>query len=59
MAKALADVEGVVVHETEKAYLFDYGGGDPVWLPKSMCEWDADTQIMTMEQSFAEHKGVV
>jgi hypothetical protein len=35
----MVEFEGEVVRETDMAWLFDFDG-DPVWLPKSQCEWD-------------------
>lgn len=61
----LVDVEGTLVHETkpgkadEGAYLFDFGGKEPVWLPKSACEWDAHDKTMTLPERLATDKGIV
>lgn len=54
------EIDGEVLHETEKAYLFDSGHGpDAVWLPKSMVEWNPDEKKMTLPQWFAEKKEIV
>jgi hypothetical protein len=57
--KELVDIEGELRHETEKAYLLDHGADEPVWLPKSMCEWDMDSGTMTMPQWLAKDKGLI
>lgn len=57
--KELADIEGVVVAETAKAYKFDAGLDEGVWLPKSQCEWDKDSKVMTMPMWLATEKGLV
>lgn len=57
--RSLEDIDGVVVRETELAWLFDYGGDAPVWLPKSVCEWDADGKQMTLPHDLAVDKGMV
>jgi len=59
MKKELADIDGTVIFETEKAYKFDAGLDEAVWLPKSQCEWDKDSSIMTMPVWLAEDKGLV
>lgn len=55
----LVDIDGLLVHETELAYLFDYGGAEPIWLSKSQCEYDADMYIMTMSARLALEKGLI
>ena len=54
----LIDVAGTIVVETEKAYRFDYGGRDSVWLPKSQCEYDKDAKVMTTPEWLAIEKGI-
>ena len=34
----LVDVEAVLKHETDGAFLVDCGGKESVWVPKSNCE---------------------
>src|ERR1700739_1066478 len=53
----LIDISGVILFDTEKAYRFDGGTGEPVWLPKSQCEWDKDAKEMTMPEWLAKEKG--
>ena len=57
MKSNLVDIEARLVHETEKAWLLDFGGEDPVWVPKSVGEFDG--KELTVPQSFAELKGLV
>ena len=39
----LVDVPVRVLRQTEKAWLVESSRGDEVWVPKSVCELDADT----------------
>jgi hypothetical protein len=60
MAKReLVDIEAKLVHETIKALLLDFGKDEPIWLPKSLVEFDEATGIATMPESFAISKGLV
>jgi hypothetical protein len=56
--KDLADVDGRLLAETEKAYKFD-NGTRVVWLPKSQCEWDEQDKRMTMPQWLAMEKELI
>jgi hypothetical protein len=56
--RELADVEGKIVAETEKAYKFD-NGTRVVWLPKSQCEWDEQDKKLTMPMWLATEKELV
>ena len=56
--RELADVDGKIVGETERAYRFD-NGTRVVWLPKSQCEWDEHDQRMTMPMWLAADKELV
>jgi hypothetical protein len=59
MSKELAEVKyDAIVHETEKAYLINFGGKE-VWLPKSMIEVDIDTMTVTMPERLAIEKEIV
>ncbi len=53
----LVDIAGSVRAETEKAYRF-YDGKTTVWLPKSQCQWDEESQTMTMQEWLATEKGL-
>ena len=57
--KELVDLDAKLLTETEKAYKFDVGEDEPVWLPKSQCEWDIDSQQVTMPMWLAMDKGLV
>ena len=59
MAREIIHIPGEVLHETELAYRFTDGSGDPVWLPKSQCEWDEDEEIMDMPEWLAIEKGLI
>jgi hypothetical protein len=54
----LVDISGEIKGETEKAFRF-YDGTRLVWLPKSQCEWDADTKVMVMEEWLAKEKDLI
>ena len=56
--RELADVDGTIKGETEKAYKFD-NGTRVVWLPKSQCEWDEQDKKMTMPMWLAIEKELV
>jgi hypothetical protein len=57
--RELVDIECTLLVETEKAYKFDVGKDEGVWLPKSQCEWDIDTHTVTMPVWLAIDKGLV
>jgi len=54
----LIDIAGEVRGETAAAYRF-HDGDKFVWLPKSQCEWDADTRHMTMPEWLAKEKELI
>lgn len=58
MKSSLVDIDVILVHQTEKAYFF-HVGDKSVWLPKSMCEYNADDKTVTMEESFAMEKELI
>ena len=55
----LVEIAGLVAGETEKAFRFDSGTGETVWLPKSLFEWDETEKIMTMPEWLAMEKGLI
>lgn len=59
----LVSLEGTLEHETEKAILVDFGGDDPVWIPKSMCEYDEPDRkgniTVEMKRSLAKEKDLI
>jgi hypothetical protein len=58
MKSDLVDIAGQVQGETDKAYRF-FDGARTVWLPKSQCEWDADTKTMVMSEWLAAEKELI
>lgn len=54
----LCDIAGEIRGETEKAWRF-YDGKETVWLPKSQCEWDAESRTMTVPEWLANEKGLI
>jgi hypothetical protein len=59
MKSSLVDIDAVLVHQTEKAYFVHTENKNGVWLPKSMCEYNADDKTVTMEESFAIEKELI
>lgn len=57
-SRELADISGEIHGETERAYRF-YDGKTMVWLPKSQCEWDDQSHVMTMPEWLALEKGLI
>lgn len=56
MRSDLVDIPAKLMQETEKAYRFDFGLKETVWIPKSQCEWDG--KEVTMKESLAVEKGL-
>ena len=54
----LVDLAGSIRYETEKAFLF-HDGTKTVWLPKSQCEWDEASRIMTLPEWLALEKELI
>ncbi len=56
----LVDIDGELVppYKTEMAYHFS-NGDIKVWLPKSQCEWDTETNTMTIPYWLAEEKELI
>jgi hypothetical protein len=57
MRSNVIDVEARLVHETEKAWLLDVGNDEPVWVPKSVAEFDG--KEVTLPERLAKEKGMV
>lgn len=58
--KHVVDLEAELVHETEKARLFNFDEDkDNVWIPKSQHEWDPEESVVTMWESVALDKGLI
>ena len=54
----LIEVSGELHGETERAYRF-FDGATTVWLPKSQCEWDEQTSMLTIPEWLALEKGLI
>ena len=52
----LIDLAARLVHETEKAWLLDFGEEKPVWIAKSIAEFDGET--CTIPEPIATEKGL-
>lgn len=74
MRSDLVDIACIIIRETDKAYCVnDDGVGKhvdifsgkvetrekEVWLPKSQCEWDPDSKVMTMPEWLAKDKDLI
>lgn len=58
--KQLADIEGKLMAETERAYrIFSNFTGITAWAPKSIVEYDEIEGTFTMPYEFAEEKGFI
>lgn len=57
MKSNLIDIDARLVHETEKAWLLDFGEEKPVWVPKSAAEFDGKT--LTIPEPLALEKGLI
>ncbi len=57
MKSYVIDLDARLVHETEKAWLLDFGEDKPVWVAKSIAEFDGS--VCTLPQKIAEEKGLV
>ena len=57
MESDLVDVEVILKHETESAWLVDDGDEDPVWIPKSQAEFDG--KILTLPEWLAMEKELI
>tara|TARA_R110002167_G_scaffold42512_3_gene129106 strand:- start:2474 stop:2647 length:174 start_codon:yes stop_codon:yes gene_type:complete len=57
MKSELIDMEAILKHETESAWLLDTGDEKPVWIPKSMAEFDGET--LTLPEWIATEKGLI
>lgn len=56
------DIEVVIKHETDNAYLIDYGGDEEVWMPKSQVravEKKGRTATLTVTEWIANEKGLI
>lgn len=57
MKSDLIDLDAKLIHETDKARLFDFEMDEGVWLPKSQHEWDG--RQVTLPETLAIEKGLV
>jgi hypothetical protein len=55
----IVDIDCIITRQTERAYCVDAGTGHDVWLPKSLCEWDAEDKTMAMPEWLAMDKGLI
>jgi hypothetical protein len=54
----LHDIKVVLRAETEKAWQLDVGLPDPIWFPKSQCEYDPSDSTLTLPEWLAIEKGL-
>lgn len=61
MSRPLVDIAVILKLETEKAFGIE-DESDPtkiIWLPKSQCEYDQDSAVMTMPEWLAAEKKLI
>ncbi len=58
MKSELVDLAGILRHETEKAFLVDFGEDKPIWLPKAQVENNGDGTF-TLPEWLALDKGLI
>ena len=54
----LATIDATIEHQTEMAYLLDFGGKWPEWVPKSVVE-DHEDGTFTLPENMAMEKGMI
>lgn len=52
------EIEVELLHETESALLISDGAGE-YWVPKSLCSWDDDEGVLSIEEWKAEELGLI
>ena len=58
MRSNLVDIDVVLVHSTDKAYLIKYDEDkEPVWVPKSLSEYA--NGVLTLPEPVAIEKGLI
>ncbi len=58
MNSDLIDIEAVLRHETDGAFLLDHEGDNPVWVPKSLVQDNGDGAF-AMPEWLALEKGLI
>ena len=59
MKSNLVEIDARLVHETEKAWLLDFGDDEKVWIPKSIAEFDYDEKVLTIPENIAQDRGLI
>ena len=54
----LADIDATVMIDRDRAWLLDFGGDEPAWVPKSLVEDNGDGTF-TMPEWLALDKGII
>lgn len=54
----IIEIVGELRANFERSYLF-YDGKQEVWLPKSQCQWDKDTNEMSLPEWLAKDRGLI
>jgi len=59
----LVDITVIIIHQTDKAVLVDFGGKEHVWLPHSQVEVarspNGKSHIVTLPEWLANEKGML
>lgn len=53
----IVEVEVKLRYETKAAYLFDIDNSEPVWVPKSQCDYEDG--VVQMAEWLAKDKGML
>ena len=54
----LVTIDATIEHQTKMAYLLDFGGKWPEWVPKSVTE-DNEDGTFTLPEKMAMEKGMI
>lgn len=58
--QTVTDLDCELIHETEKAWLLDFGSDVPeTWVPKSIGELDEKQNTITLPIRWATDKGLI
>lgn len=55
----IIDIACTIIHQTDLAWLIDAGTDAPVWIPKSVGEYDETDHTMAMPERWAREKGLI
>ena len=53
------ELDAELQHETDEAWLLDFGGNEPVWIPKSQGSFDPDEGTAEVPEWLAYKEGLI